>query len=94
MDAGRLGLDAQRFAARSPGGLGGGFAGRGARTTPNRWLVRFGKAWTELFRNIPLLVQVFLWYHVLPVLVPVLQGVPPSVLVVFGLGFFTLGAHW
>ena len=86
MDAGRLGLDAQRFAARSPGGLGGGFAGRVARTTPNRWLVRFGEAWTELFRNIPLLVQVFLWYHVLPVLVPVLQGVPPSVLVILALG--------
>lgn len=60
-----------------------------ARTTPNRWLVRFGEAWTELFRNIPLLVQVFLWYHVLPVMVPVLQGVPPSVLVVLALGFFT-----
>ena len=60
-----------------------------ARTTPNRWLVRFGEAWTELFRNIPLLVQVFLWYHVLPVLVPVLQGVPPSVLVILALGFFT-----
>ncbi|MCK7499826.1 MAG: hypothetical protein MZW92_62590 [Comamonadaceae bacterium] len=25
-----------------------------------------GNAWTELFRNIPLLVQMFLWYYVLP----------------------------
>ena len=36
------------------------------RTAPNRWLVLIGNAWTELFRNIPLLVQVFLWYHVIP----------------------------
>jgi glutamate/aspartate transport system permease protein len=28
--------------------------------------VRFGNAWVELFRNIPLLVQIFLWYFVLP----------------------------
>jgi glutamate/aspartate transport system substrate-binding protein len=27
-------------------------------------LVLLGNAWTELFRNIPLLVQIFLWYHV------------------------------
>ncbi len=61
-----------------------------ARTTPNKWLARFGEAWTELFRNIPLLVQVFLWYHVLPALFPVLRdAVPPSVLVVCALGFFT-----
>jgi glutamate/aspartate transport system permease protein len=61
-----------------------------ARTAPNKWVVRFGEAWTELFRNIPLLVQVFLWYHVLPALIPSLRdAVPPSVLVVFALGFFT-----
>ena len=60
------------------------------RTAPNRWLVLFGDAWTELFRNIPLLVQVFLWYHVLPALIPYLRdAVPPSVLVVLALGFFT-----
>jgi glutamate/aspartate transport system permease protein len=60
------------------------------RTAPNKWLARFGEAWTELFRNIPLLVQVFLWYHVLPSLFPVLrEAVPPSVLIVFALGFFT-----
>ena len=39
-------------------------------------------AWVELFRNIPLLVQIFLWYHVLPGFFPVLQGVPGFVLVV------------
>ena len=40
------------------------------RTTPNTWLVRFGNAYVELFRNIPLLVQMFLWYFVLPEVVP------------------------
>ena len=59
------------------------------RTTPSRWLVFLGNAWTELFRNIPLLVQVFLWYHVLPALVPILKNVPSFVLMVFALGFFT-----
>lgn len=59
------------------------------RTTPSRALVFLGNAWTELFRNIPLLVQIFLWYHVLPALVPVLRGVPSFVLVVFALGLFT-----
>ena len=59
------------------------------RTTPDKRLVLFGNAWTELFRNIPLLVQIFLWYHVLPSLFPVLRGFPSFVLVVFALGFFT-----
>jgi len=59
------------------------------RTVPHKGLVLLGNAWTELFRNIPLLVQVFLWYHVLPALVPVLKGLPSFVLVVFALGFFT-----
>jgi glutamate/aspartate transport system permease protein len=59
------------------------------RTTPSRLLVGIGNAWTELFRNIPLLVQIFLWYHVLPALVPALKDVPSFILVVLGLGFFT-----
>lgn len=59
------------------------------RTTPDRRLVLFGNAWTELFRNIPLLVQIFLWYHVLPALIPPLRSFPSFVLVVFALGFFT-----
>jgi glutamate/aspartate transport system permease protein len=59
------------------------------RTTPNRALVLLGNAWTELFRNIPLLVQLFLWYHVLPSIFLVLRGVPSFLLVVFALGFFT-----
>ncbi|MCY4745442.1 amino acid ABC transporter permease [Pelomonas sp. UHG3] len=59
------------------------------RTAPSRGLVFLGNAWTELFRNIPLLVQIFLWYHVLPSIFPVLREVPSFLLVVFALGFFT-----
>jgi glutamate/aspartate transport system permease protein len=59
------------------------------RTTPSRTLVAIGNVWTELFRNIPLLVQIFLWYHVLPSLVPVLREIPSFMLVVFALGCFT-----
>lgn len=60
------------------------------RTLPDSpWLVRIGNFWVELFRNIPLLVQIFLWYHVIPVLFPAFAQTPKLVLVVFGLGFFT-----
>lgn len=59
------------------------------RTTPSRGLVLLGNAWTELFRNIPLLVQIFLWYHVVPALIPPLRGMPSFLLVVMGLGLFT-----
>ena len=45
-----------------------------ARTTPNKWLSVFGNAYVELFRNIPLLVQMFLWFFVLPELLPVRWG--------------------
>ncbi len=59
------------------------------RTTPNRGFVLLGNVWTEVFRNIPLLVQIFLWYHVVPALFPALRGVPSFLLVVMGLGLFT-----
>ena len=59
------------------------------RTVPDKRLQFVGNAWTELFRNIPLLVQIFLWYHVLPSVVTPLREVPSFVLVVLGLGFFT-----
>jgi len=59
------------------------------RTVPSKGLVFIGNAWTELFRNIPLLVQVFLWYHVIPGMFKSLQAVPSFILVVFALGFFT-----
>src|SRR5216684_555342 len=44
------------------------------RTTTSPWLVRFGNAWVELFRNIPLLVQMFLWYFVIPEFIPPLKS--------------------
>ncbi len=53
------------------------------------WLTRFANVWVELFRNIPVLVQIFLWYFVLPKVFPAMQQVPGFVLVVLGLGFFT-----
>ncbi len=60
------------------------------RTLPNSpWLVRLANAWVELFRNIPLLVQIFLWYFVVPKVFPALQKVPGFALVVLALGFFT-----
>ena len=59
------------------------------RTLPHKGWAFAGNAWTELFRNIPLLVQVFLWYHVLPSIFLSLRAVPSFVLVVLALGFFT-----
>lgn len=60
------------------------------RTLPQQpWLVRLGNVWVEVFRNIPLLVQIFLWYFVLPKIFPALQQLSGFVLVVFALGFFT-----
>jgi His/Glu/Gln/Arg/opine family amino acid ABC transporter permease subunit len=41
-----------------------------ARTTPRQWLVRVCNGYVELFRNIPLLVQMFLWFFVFPELLP------------------------
>ena len=55
----------------------------------NVGLARFANVWVELFRNIPVLVQIFLWYFVLPKVFPAMQQVPGFVLVVLGLGFFT-----
>ena len=40
------------------------------RTAPVKWLARLGDAYVELFRNIPLLVQMFLWFFVVPELLP------------------------
>ena len=68
------------------------------RTMPIRWAVRIGNAYVELFRNIPLLVQLFIWFFVLPEVLPVSLGNsikqmnPPwasFVPAVIGLGLFT-----
>jgi glutamate/aspartate transport system permease protein len=44
------------------------------RTTPYTWVVRVGNAYVEIFRNIPLIVQMFLWFFVMPELVPTELG--------------------
>ncbi|MBU3616531.1 amino acid ABC transporter permease [Polynucleobacter sp. JS-Polo-80-F4] len=64
------------------------------RTLPDtgrlsRSLVALSTAWVELFRNIPVLVQVFLWYHVIPAFVLPLKALPSYWLVSIALGFFT-----
>ena len=45
-----------------------------ARTLPSKTAARLGFAYVEFFRNIPLVVQLFLWYFVLPELVPTAWG--------------------
>ena len=64
------------------------------RTLPDngaasRLLVRLSTAWVELFRNIPILVQVFIWYHVIPAFILPLKALPSYWLVSIALGFFT-----
>ena len=45
-----------------------------ARTLPNPTLRRLATAYVELFRNIPVLVQMFVWFFVVPELVPEAAG--------------------
>jgi glutamate/aspartate transport system permease protein len=67
------------------------------RTTDKPWPVRLGNAYVELFRNIPLLVQFFVWYFVVPGLIPAVKAwvttLDPTqhqfVTAVVCLGFFT-----
>lgn len=66
------------------------------RTLPSKWANRFAGAWIELFRNIPILVQLFLWFFVLPELLPKTMGTAlkqlpnaPFYIAVVGLGFAT-----
>ena len=64
------------------------------RTLPQNHFIQkiltgFATAWVELFRNIPLLVQVFLWYHVVPALFPIMKSFPSYLLVSIALGLFT-----
>ena len=66
------------------------------RTLPSKLAQSIGTAYVELFRNIPLLVQMFLWYFVLPEVVPQSTGnwlkqLPnaPFYTGVVCLGFFT-----
>lgn len=62
------------------------------RTLPNHKLLAFiGNAWVDIFRNIPVLVQVFLWIYVLPQIIIPLQVLRPHpfIMVICALGFFT-----
>ena len=68
------------------------------RTFPGKLLPGLGAVYVEVFRNVPLLVQLFLWYFVLPEVIPGLgtwfkQGLSPLlqqfVAGVLCLGFFT-----
>ena len=67
------------------------------RTTPVRWAAALGDAYVEIFRNIPLIVQMFLWFFVFPEILPestslwVKQDMPlPSfTTAVVSLGFYT-----
>ena len=67
------------------------------RTVPRKSLVLFATSYVELFRNIPLLVQMFLWFFVIPELLPrelslwVKQDMPAKefVTAVLCLGLFT-----
>src|SRR5262249_40596818 len=52
------------------------------RTMPLKWAVRLGNLYVEVFRNVPLIVQMFLWFFVVPELLPQAMGgwikqVPP-----------------
>ena len=44
------------------------------RTTDRPWVVRLGNAYVEIFRNIPLIVQMFLWFFVVPEFLPKAVG--------------------
>ena len=73
-----------------------GFVVGTVRTLPGRGAPMLGNAYVELFRNIPLLVQMFLWYFVVPELLPVaigdwLKSMPNAsfITAVLCLGFYT-----
>jgi len=67
------------------------------RTLPSRPISLICTAYVELFRNVPLLVQMFLWYFVMPELVPEDMGRwikrdmpnPEYVTAVIALGLYT-----
>jgi glutamate/aspartate transport system permease protein len=44
------------------------------RTLPSKWVVMAGNAYVEVFRNVPLIVQMFLWFFVLPEFLPTRLG--------------------
>ncbi|MEB3120557.1 MAG: amino acid ABC transporter permease [Snowella sp.] len=67
------------------------------RTLPHRGLGLAGDTYVEIFRNIPLIVQMFLWFFVFPELLPTTWGdwvkqempLPEFTTAVISLAFFT-----
>jgi len=68
------------------------------RTTTSVWVVRLGNAYVEIFRNVPLIVQMFLWFFVFPEFLPkgmgdAIKQMPPPwssfIPAVLCLGIFT-----
>lgn len=66
------------------------------RTYPNKVLYAVSTAYVEVFRNIPLLVQLFIWYFVVPEVAPGgtwFKGLKPDIQLFLAatlcLGFFT-----
>ena len=65
------------------------------RTTEHKGLVFLGDMYVDIFRNIPLIVQLFMWFFVIPELLPTALGnwiksnLPSWFTAVFGLGLFT-----
>lgn len=68
------------------------------RTSPNRPLAIASRMYVEIFRNIPVIVQMFLWYFVLPELLPTALGsaykhIPPPwgsfLPALFGIALYT-----
>jgi len=55
-------------------GLALGFGVGVLRTVRNRWLAGGAAAYVEIFRNLPLVVQLFIWYFVVPELLPGAPG--------------------
>ncbi|MET3559877.1 glutamate/aspartate transport system permease protein [Bartonella japonica] len=53
------------------------------------FLRTIGSIWVEVMRNIPLLVQVFLWYFVVPKIYPPAINFSSILLIICALGFFT-----
>lgn len=65
------------------------------RTLPAGWASRLAAAYVEVLRNIPLLVQLFIWYFIVPELLPrswgdAIKQSPPA-LQQFGAAFLCLG---
>ena len=44
------------------------------RTTPDRRLVAIGDIYVDIFRNVPLIVQLFMWFFVFPEFLPEKAG--------------------